>query len=131
MAKATFCDASASTPLHWAWKPKLSFYLGLFAAALFADGKDGIHKNAEDERGGDVGNGDLAEVQGQTADTGDEDRCNHKQVAVFIKVDMLEHPQAGDRDEAIERDAHATHYAARDGIHKRHKWSKEGQDYSA
>ena len=44
---------------------------------------------------------------------------------------MLEHPQAGNRNEAIERDAHATHYATRDGVHERHKWSKEAQDNTA
>ena len=89
---------------------RLRFFV--FLLLLLADGENGVHKDAEDERGGDVGDGDFAEVEGQAADAGDEDGGDYEKVAVLIKVNVLEHPQAGYRNEAVQRDAHAAHYAA-------------------
>ena len=92
---------------------------------------EGIYEDAEDEGGSDVGDGDGTEVEGQTADTGDEDGSDNEEVAVVIKIHVLEHPETGNSDEAIESYADAAHDAGRNGIDKGYEGSKEAQNDAA
>ena len=58
--------------------PDALFFRGLFP------GQYDIQKNTEDQGGCDGGNGDLTEVEGQTADTGDQDDRYYEQVLVLV-----------------------------------------------
>ena len=124
-----------SLPAGWrgGWVPhkaaRLRFFV--FLLLLLADGENGVHKDAEDERGGDVGDGDFAEVEAQPTDAGDEDGGDYEKVAVLVKVNVLEHPQAGYRNEAVQRDAHAAHYASGNGVHERYERSEEAEHDTA
>ncbi len=90
--------------------------------------EDDIDDDAEDQAGGDGTDGDSAEVQGQAADAGHQDGCDHEQVAVVIQIHRLQHLEAADRDEAVQRDANAAHDAAGDGVYEAYKRIEEGQD---
>lgn len=67
-------------------------YPKLFVFGLVLTEND-IGEDTEDECGGNAGDGDLTEVEGQTADAGDEDGSNYEEVAVLTQVNDLEHFQ--------------------------------------
>ena len=74
-----------------------------------------VDKDAEQQCAGNRCDCDLAECQGQTADTGDQDRGYDIQVLVDIQVDALDHLQTGDGNESIQGHAHTAHDAGRNG----------------
>ena len=89
-------------------------YSKLFSVLLLA-GEHGVSKNTEDECARDGGDGNLTKGEGETADTGDEDCSNNKQVAVVVKVNLLDHLETGNCDKAVKCDANAAHYAVGNG----------------
>ena len=95
-------------------------------------GGDEPDHDAEDQRAGNRGKGDLTgvehEVQGQSADARDQDRGDGEQVLVIAEVDLLQHLQTADGDEAVEREADAAHHAARNGGEQGDEGSDEGGD---
>ena len=102
-----------------------SMFLFGFLGSLRAE--DLVDEDAEDERGGDGGQRDRAEVQRQAADAGHEDRADGVEVAVVVEVDRLNHLQAADGDEAVERDADAADDAGRDGVDEGHEGLEEAE----
>ena len=56
------------------------------------------------------------EVQRQAADAAHQNGSDHEQVPVVAQIHRLQHLQAADRDEAVQRDAHAAHDAGGDGV---------------
>ena len=89
--------------------------------------KNDIGEDTEDECGGDAGDGDLTEVEGQTADAGDEDGSNYEEVAVLTQVNDLEHLQTRDGDEAVESDADTADDAGGNGVDELYEGVEEGQ----
>lgn len=88
------------------------FYIGLFSLfVLLSVAEHNIRQDAEDECAGDGGYRDLAEGDGQAADTGDKNNGDNEEVSVIFEVNFLDHLQTADCDEAVERDAHAAHDA--------------------
>ena len=87
-----------------------------------------IGKDTEDERARYCGYRDFAESKGQAAYAGDKDNGYNEEVAVVAEVYLLYHFKTGYRDEAVERDAHAAHYAGRYGCEEGRERSDKG-DY--
>ena len=91
---------------------RILFYIGLFSLfVLLSVAEHNIRQDAEDECAGDGGYRDLAEGDGQAADTGDKNNGDNEEVSVIFEVNFLDHLQTADCDEAVERDAHAAHDA--------------------
>ena len=88
-----------------------------------------VYDDAEDKRGGDRGYRDCAEVERKTADAADEYSRDDKEVSVLLEVDLLDHLKTRYGDEAVERDAYAAHYAARNRVDERNEGREEGNDY--
>ena len=94
-------------------------------------GKQEVGENAKDEGAGDGGDGHAAEVQHETANAGDQDDGNGEQIFVLLQVNVLDHLQAGNGDEAVKCHTNATHHAGGDGVHKGHEGGEEGDQHSA
>ena len=110
------------------------FFKKMFPAKtllLICLAKHCIHDDAEDESGGDGSDGDLTEIEGEAADTADEDGGDDEQVAVLFEVDVLDHLETGDGDEAVEGDTDAAHDARRDGVNDRNERGEERDQQSA
>ena len=69
--------------------------------------QDGVGDDAQDQSAGDGSQGDLTEGNAQTADAGNQDGCNHEQVLAGVQVDLLDHLQTGNSDEAVQSHANA------------------------
>ena len=105
------------------------FFTGkLFVRAL---SEHHVGEDAEDQRASDGGQGNLAEGDRQTADTGDEDDGGNEQVLVSFQVDLLDHLKTADSDEAVQSHAHTTHDAGGDGVNECYERIKEGNDDGA
>ena len=98
--------------------------LGLLAL----DVDERIDENAEDERAGDCSDSDLSEGERHSAHAGDEDGRDDEEVAVLVEVDLLDHLQTADGDEAVERNAHAAHDAGGNGGKEGDEGSDERRD---
>ncbi len=93
---------------------------------ILALGNHHIGDDTQDQSAGNGGQGDLAEGDGQTADTGDQDHSSYEQVLAGAQVHLLDHLQAGNCDEAVQGDAHAAHDAVGDGGQEGNEGSEEG-----
>ena len=96
-------------------------------------GKHEVCYNAEYEGAGDLGHGyGLTpagyEAERHTTDAGYENHRYHKEVAIIVKIDWLEHFKSRNRYKAIERHADAAHHARGNGVEERDEGSDEG-DY--
>ena len=97
-----------------------------FVALLALDVDKHVRDDTEYKRAGDFGYRDIAEGYAHSADTADEyDRDNEK-VFVIAEVDVLDHFQTADRDEAVKRYAHTAHYAVRYGGEEGDERPEEG-----
>ena len=88
-------------------------------------GEQYIHENTENQRGCNGSDRNLTEIQGQTADTADEDGRNNEQIAVLFEVNVLNHLQTGNGNEAVQCDADAAHDARRDRVNNRYERREE------
>ena len=78
------------------------FYIGLFSLfVLLSVAEHNIRQDAEDECAGDGGYRDLAEGDGQAADTGDKNNGDNEEVSVILEVNFLDHLQTGHSDAAV------------------------------
>ena len=113
------------------------FAFGIFVF-LFDLIDDRVRYDTEDKRGSDRGDRDhfghgtvvsqsVRNLDGQSTDTGDEDRGNREEVFVLAEVDVFEHLQPADCDESIERQAYAAHDTVRDRLQDRHDRAEEAQ----
>lgn len=68
-----------------------------------------VNKDAEDQRTSNACDGNLTEGKGQTADTGNQDNGNGKEVCVLLKVNVLDHLETGNRDESVQSHTNAAH----------------------
>lgn len=66
-------------------------FLGLNVLSLL--GKHCVSEDTKNQRASDGCDGDLTKGERKTADTGDEDRGNNKEVSVVAKVNLLDHLQ--------------------------------------
>lgn len=96
----TFCKACSFVLIQFSL---------LSLLALLAENKVG--SDTEDESASDGGDCDLTEGEGQTADTCYKDDRDNKEISVVLKVNLLDHLQTADCDEAVESYAHAAHDA--------------------
>ena len=64
--------------------------------------EDRIYDDAEDQCGCDRCDGDSTEVEGQAADTCDEDNRSGEEVTVIVEVYGLKHLKTGYCDETVE-----------------------------
>ena len=90
--------------------------------------KDYVNDDAKNKRASDRGDNDLADSHGHTADTGDENNRYGEEVCVILEVNLLDHLKAGNRDEAVEGDTNAAHYASGNGIKEGYKGRYEGYE---
>ena len=95
---------------------------------FFALGKNDICEDAKKQSTGDGGQGDLAERNRQSADAGDQNDSHNKQILACTQIDLLDHLQAGNCDEAIKGDADTAHDAVGDRSQESHKGSEEGNN---
>ena len=122
-----FCvDLSDSVVCIVADSDFLFFFRFCLTFRALAVGKDEIGEDTEDQCASHRGDGDFSESQDQTADARNQDGRYDEQVAVFTKVNRLDHLQAGDCDEAVERDAHTAHDATRNGGEEGDERCEEG-----
>ena len=94
----------------------------------FATVEHEIYDDAEDKRAGNRGKGYAAEVDGESADTCNENCGYNKEVAVFLKVNLLNHFKTGYCNEAVKGDADAAHYARGDRIDEGYQRRNEGNE---
>ena len=80
--------------------------------------QEDVRDDAEDQSTGNGGNGNLANRDGHTANTADQDHRYGKQICVVFQVYFLDHLQAGNGDKSVQGDANTAHYAAGNGIKK-------------
>ena len=90
-----------------------------------------VNDDAEDECYCDGGNSDLANVDNEAADAADENGRNNEEVLILAEVNATYHLEAGHCDKAVERDAHAAHYAGGNGINECNEGRKEGDENSS
>ena len=69
-----------------------------------------------------------AEVQLEAADAADQNGRHDEQVAMVAQIHGLNHLQAADRDEAVQRDADAADDAGGNRVDEGHEGIEEGQD---
>ncbi len=91
-------------------------------------GEHHVGQDAQDQSAGDGGQGDLAEGNGQAADAGDQDHSSNEQVLAGTQVDLLDHLQTGNCDEAVQGDADTAHDAVGDGSQEGNEGSEEGDN---
>ena len=72
----------------------------------------------------------IGDLDRQPADARDEDGADDKEVLVLAEVDVLEHLETADGDEAVESEAHAAHDRCGDGLQKRHDGGEEGEHHA-
>ena len=101
-------------------------YERLFFVLLVAENH--VHDDTEDQCTSDGGDGDLTEVQGQTADTCDQNDRSYEEVLVLIEVNLLYHLQTGNGNEAVQSHADTAHDTGRNGINECNEGSKEGDE---
>ena len=89
--------------------------------------EDHVHQDAHDQAGGDGADLHGAEVQRQAADAAHQNGSDHEQVPIVAQIHRLQHLQAADRDEAVQRDAHAAHDAGGDGVDEADEGVEEAQ----
>ena len=80
--------------------------------------KHEVCDDAENQSAGNCRKGDLAEGEGKTADTGNQDYGNNEEVAVFFEVNIFDHLKTGNGDEAVKSHADTAHDAARNGVYE-------------
>ena len=85
--------------------------------------------DAYDEGGGYAGDLECAEVEHKTADSEYQDCRDYKEVSVLAEVDALNHFKSGYCDEAVENDADAAEYAARDGVYECNEGAEEREEH--
>ena len=78
--------------------------------------KNKVNDDTENESASDSGDGYLADSHCHTADTRDKDNRSGEEVCVLLKVDLLDHLETRNSDEAVEGDTNAAHYASGDRI---------------
>ena len=88
-----------------------------------------IDNNTENQCASDRGDNDLADRHGHTADTRDEDNGYGEEVCVVFEVDLLDHLETGNRDEAVEGNANAAHDASGDGVKESNEGRYEGNHH--
>ncbi len=111
------------------------------ALLLFDCGGDGVYDDAEDKRGCYGSDGDclgyyavsadlVRDLDGESADTRDEDGRYREEVLVVAEVDVFEHLKSGYCDESVEGQAYTAHCATRYGSEESHKRADEAQYYA-
>ena len=73
----------------------------------------------------------AAEAEIQAADAADQNGADDEQVAAVAEVDLMQHLQAGDRDEAVQRDARAAHDALRNRVDQHDERREERKHHAA
>ena len=100
---------------------------------FLALGEHHIGQDAQNQSAGDSSQSNFAvsaKGHAQTADAGDQDCGNHKQVLAGVQVDLLNHLQTGNGDEAVQSHADTAHNAVGDRGQEGDKGTEEG-DYHA
>jgi len=85
-----------------------------------------VGDDAQDQCAGDGSQSHLAEGDGQTANAGDQNHSNYKQVLAGAQIDLLDHLQTGNCDEAVQSDADTAHDAVGDGSQEGNEGIEEG-----
>ena len=87
-----------------------------------------VGDNAQDQGAGNGGQGDLAEGDGEVADTGNEDHRDREEVLTLTQIHLLRHLQTADSDETVECHADTAHDAVGDGGQEGDEGAEEGDD---
>ena len=91
--------------------------------------KNKVNDDTENESASNSGDGYLANSHCHTADTGDKDDRSGEEVCVLLKVDLLDHLETRNCDEAVKSDTYAAHYASGNRIKECNEGGDEGNDH--
>ena len=86
--------------------------------------------DAENECACNGGESNLAEVNGESADTADKNYGNYEEISVFAEVYFLNHFKTAYRDKAVECDTDTADYAGRYGFYEYYQRIEEGNYYA-
>ena len=100
-------------------------YLFGFSVFVFLTVEHKVYEYSEDKSGSNRSKGYFAEAESHSADAGNEYGGGNKEVAVITEVNILEHLESADGDEAVKGDAHAAHYTGGDSGKEGYERSKE------
>jgi hypothetical protein len=88
--------------------------------------KKKVRYNTENKSTGDRGYGNLSEGKAKSADTGDKNRRNDKEVSVFVKIYVLYHFKTRNSDKSVKCNTNAAHYAIGNRGKEGNEGAKEG-----